>query len=59
MLPVRRLPDGSVAGLKIALFEPISAILNLALGDSILYKRGLIGMSARDQTPGRPLPTMP
>jgi large subunit ribosomal protein L32 len=33
--------------MKIAVFEPISRNLNLALGHSILYKRGLIGISPR------------
>jgi large subunit ribosomal protein L32 len=36
-----------------------SLILNLALGHSILYKRGLIGISARVTAPGRPLRAMP
>jgi hypothetical protein len=32
------------AGAKIAVFEPFGPILNLALGFSILYKRGLTGI---------------
>jgi large subunit ribosomal protein L32 len=32
---------------KIVLFEPFGGIFNLALAHSILYKRGLIGISAR------------
>jgi hypothetical protein len=40
----------SGAGAKIAVFEPFWRILNLALGHSILYKRGLIGICARAKT---------
>src|SRR6195952_5553788 len=48
----RRPPGWGVAGPKIAVFEPISLILNLALSHSILYKRGLIGISARADCAG-------
>ena len=44
---MRKPPVCSAAGPKIALFELFRRILNLALGHSIVYKRGLIGISAR------------
>src|SRR6266700_3318564 len=42
--------DCSDAGAKIALFEQVGCILNLALAPPILYKRGLIGISACAKT---------
>ena len=44
--PGRRRQSCSDAGAKIAVFEPFWRILNLALRHSILYKRGLTGISA-------------
>ena len=44
--PGHKLRTCSIAGAKIADFEPFGRILNLALRQSILYKRGLIGISA-------------
>ena len=46
MWPGHRIRTCSIAGVKIADFEPFEPILNLALDQSILYKPGLIGISA-------------
>jgi large subunit ribosomal protein L32 len=42
----RKRRNCNVAGAKIAVSEPFLRIFNLALGLSILYKRGLTGISA-------------
>ena len=47
--PGHRLPESSAAGTKIAHFEPILSYFEPSFAHSILYKRGLIGISARVQ----------